>query len=136
MMVRILSASIVSALTSIASAETGADLLLKVFPEKKNYTLNLDATYIFPGEEDFGITPVEAMAAGAPVVAYKAGGAVETIVHQKTGYLVEHQTAAAFSKAIDMALKHDWDLSELHKQAEKFSEAVFKANIQSVVDGH
>lgn len=52
MMVRILSASIVSALTSIASAETGADLLLKVFPEKKNYTLNLDATYIFPGEED------------------------------------------------------------------------------------
>ncbi|HQY87327.1 MAG TPA: hypothetical protein PK402_01625, partial [Tepidisphaeraceae bacterium] len=49
---RILSASILLALASSASAETGADLLLKVFPENKNYSLNLDAAYVFNGEEE------------------------------------------------------------------------------------
>jgi glycosyltransferase involved in cell wall biosynthesis len=55
--------------------------------------------FVFPGEEDFGITPLEAMASGAPVIAYRSGGACETVTEQ-TGILFAPQTVEALSDAI------------------------------------
>jgi glycosyltransferase involved in cell wall biosynthesis len=55
---------------------------------------------IFPGEEDFGIVPLEAMSAGRPVVAYRKGGALETVVEQKTGLFFDHQTPDSLLEAL------------------------------------
>lgn len=56
---------------------------------------------IFPAEEDFGITPVEAQACGKPIIAYKKGGALETIVQDKTGVFFEEQTVESLIQAIN-----------------------------------
>lgn len=56
--------------------------------------------FVFPGLEDFGITPLEAQAAGAPVVAYGAGGALETVIDGRTGVLFECQSAASLNDAV------------------------------------
>jgi glycosyltransferase involved in cell wall biosynthesis len=56
--------------------------------------------FLFPGEEDFGLTPLEAQACGAPVVAYNAGGATETVVAGKTGHFFDQQTPASLTAAL------------------------------------
>ena len=56
--------------------------------------------FVFPGLEDFGITPLEAQAAGAPVIAFGEGGALETVVSGETGVFFESQTAASLCDAI------------------------------------
>ncbi|NEQ54243.1 MAG: glycosyltransferase family 4 protein, partial [Leptolyngbya sp. SIO3F4] len=56
--------------------------------------------FIFPAEEDFGITPVEAQAAGAPVIAFDRGGVTETVIHGKTGILFPEQTVDSLVQAI------------------------------------
>jgi glycosyltransferase involved in cell wall biosynthesis len=56
--------------------------------------------FLYPGEEDFGIAPIEAMASGTPVIAYNRGGAIETVVHGKTGILFEPQTVQGMCDAI------------------------------------
>lgn len=56
--------------------------------------------FIFPGIEDFGITPLEAMASGRPVIAYAAGGALETVVEDETGYFFRSQTPEALAAAV------------------------------------
>jgi glycosyltransferase involved in cell wall biosynthesis len=55
---------------------------------------------VFPGVEDFGITPIEAMAAGLPVIAYAAGGAVETVIDGVSGILFHEPTADALAAAV------------------------------------
>jgi glycosyltransferase involved in cell wall biosynthesis len=55
---------------------------------------------LFPGEEDFGIVPLESMACGTPVIAYGRGGATETVLHEKTGVLFSEQSVASLSAAI------------------------------------
>jgi glycosyltransferase involved in cell wall biosynthesis len=56
---------------------------------------------LFPGEEDFGIVPVEAQAAGTPVVAYGVGGARESVIDGETGILFDEQSEAALAQAIE-----------------------------------
>ena len=68
---------------------------------------------IFPGIEDFGIVPVEAMAAGCPVIAMDRGGTAETVLHGKTGLLMEQQTSACILNALE-------ELSSLHFLPEDF----------------
>ena len=60
---------------------------------------------LLPGEEDFGIVPLEAQACGRPVVALGRGGARETVVHGETGFLVDEPSAAAFADAISRAAR-------------------------------
>lgn len=82
---------------------------------------------IFPGEEDFGLAPVEAQACGRPVVAFARGGAAESVVDGVTGVLFTPQTEAALAAALQRADTIHWDAAEIRRHAERFSTAAFWA---------
>lgn len=88
---------------------------------------------VFPGEEDFGIVPVEAMACGRPVIAYGRGGVTETVVPGTTGVLFPDQTEQALLDAVDQADARRWDPEAIRAQAERFSEAAFVAGLDASI---
>ena len=91
------------------------------------------AALLFPGEEDFGIVPVEALAAGCPVVALGRGGALDTVQHGVTGVLFPEPTAEALGAAVDEALATDWDEATLRAAAVPFSRSRFVAEFRHFV---
>jgi glycosyltransferase involved in cell wall biosynthesis len=86
---------------------------------------------LFPGEEDFGIVPVEAQACGAPVIAFGRGGAAETVVDGETGMLFADQTAAGLAAAIAgfERRRGEFDPTAARRQAERFHPSRFDAEI-------
>ena len=104
--------------------------------EKYNLMHNAKA-FIFPAEEeDFGITPVEVMAAGTPVIAYRSGGVVETIIDGKTGILFDDYSVNGLVSAIKRFndLNHLIKSEDCVKQAQKFSKERFKKEILEFVE--
>lgn len=91
---------------------------------------------LFPGEEDFGIVPVEAMAAGVPVVAFGRGGAIDTVVDGVTGVLFSEQTVASLLGALDSLAASSFEVAKLRAHADLFRPEVFDEQIRAVVDGH
>ena len=89
---------------------------------------------ILPGEEDFGITPLEANAAGRPVIAYRGGGALDTVRHEQTGILFNEQTASALEEAVLAAGERRWDKATLRRHALRFGEERFRSDFQAVLD--
>jgi glycosyltransferase involved in cell wall biosynthesis len=89
---------------------------------------------IFPAEEDFGIVPVEAMAAGTPVLAYAEGGAADTVVPHSTGLLVAQQSAGAFAEGIDAMRSRSWDADTCRRRADAFAPAHFAERITTWVE--
>jgi glycosyltransferase involved in cell wall biosynthesis len=83
--------------------------------------------YVVPGVEDFGIAPVEAMAAGKPVVGIDAGGVAETVIDGRTGVLFESQTVDDLAAAIERLDTLAIDPAACRARAEEFSVAVFHA---------
>jgi glycosyltransferase involved in cell wall biosynthesis len=83
--------------------------------------------YVVPGIEDFGIAPVEAMAAGKPVIGIAAGGVAETVIDGVTGVLFEHQTVDSLVAAIEQLDGLQFDPLACRARAEEFSVAVFHA---------
>jgi glycosyltransferase involved in cell wall biosynthesis len=81
---------------------------------------------ILPGVEDFGITPLEAMALGTPVVAYRAGGALETIADASTGVFFDDQTRSSLADALLEVEEWQWDRAELRQYAAQFTRQRFK----------
>ncbi|HSB55850.1 MAG TPA: glycosyltransferase [Gemmatimonadales bacterium] len=88
---------------------------------------------IFPGEEDFGIVPLEANAAGRPVIAFEAGGALDTVIPGKTGIFFERQSAEALSDAVEQCENSIWDPAVIREHAETFREEVFRERIVELV---
>ena len=84
------------------------------------------AGFLFPGEEDFGITPLEAQACGTPVIAYARGGALETVVDQKTGIYFNEQTVESMKAAITKCQNMEFDRSVLRNHALTFDNACFR----------
>jgi glycosyltransferase involved in cell wall biosynthesis len=82
--------------------------------------------YLVPGVEDFGIAPVEAMAAGKPVVAFNAGGPAETVVDGVTGTHFERQTTDALAEAIERLETLTLDPAAIRTWAERFDTEVFR----------
>jgi glycosyltransferase involved in cell wall biosynthesis len=95
--------------------------------------INRCKAFIFPGEEDFGITPVEAQAAGKPVIAFKAGGALETVIDGETGVFFEKQNEESLCNAISDFKKINWSQEKIRNNAEKFSKNIFIENIKKIV---
>ena len=92
--------------------------------------------FIFPPEEDFGITPVEAQAAGAPVIAYAKGGQAETVLPERTGYLFRHQTVESLVQSVERleASVGQFEVGVLRQNAERFSSAQFRSTFQAFVE--
>jgi glycosyltransferase involved in cell wall biosynthesis len=80
---------------------------------------------LFPGEEDFGMTPLEVNAAGRPVIAYRSGGALETVVDGVTGLFFNEPTTESLADAIEDFETRSWDRAALRRHAEKFDRTVF-----------
>jgi glycosyltransferase involved in cell wall biosynthesis len=89
---------------------------------------------IFPGEEDFGITPLEANACGKPVIAYAGGGALETIVEEVTGEFFREPTVLALASVVSAFDDRKFNPTVIRQYAEKFSTQVFKDKIRQLVD--
>ncbi|MBT9313011.1 glycosyltransferase family 4 protein [Leptothoe kymatousa] len=92
--------------------------------------------FIFPAEEDFGITPVEAQAAGAPVIAFGRGGVAETVVHGKTGVLFSEQTVKSLEQAVNAFEMGMYELNpeQSRRQAEKFSIERFHEQFRACIE--
>lgn len=90
--------------------------------------------FIFPGIEDFGITPLEAMASGAPVIAYEEGGALET-VDSKTGLFFKPQTSQSLLEAVLRVEKGEvqWDEQDSRRRAAWFSRERFQKELWAAV---
>ncbi len=103
------------------------DELIKLYIDAK--------ALIQPQEEDFGMVAVEAQAAGTPVIAYRKGGAKETVIEGKTGIFFDEQSKESIIEAVGLMESHGpWDKNVLFKNAEKFSKEKFKEKIKVIVD--
>src|SRR3989344_4540961 len=89
--------------------------------------------FIHPQIEDFGITAVESMAAGRPVIAYAAGGAQETVIENKTGKFFEEQTWEALADTVVRFKSEIYRPAEIKAYAEKFSIERFKKEINNLI---
>jgi glycosyltransferase involved in cell wall biosynthesis len=88
---------------------------------------------ILPGEEDFGIVPLESQACGRPVVALGRGGALETVIDGETGLLVE-PGEEALADGLRRAVESTWDADRIRRHAERFSRERFVREIRDVID--
>ncbi len=102
--------------------------------EEVNYHLSHCKALIFPGEEDFGMAPLEAAAAGRPCIAYRAGGAMETIVEDSTGVFFDEQTTESLCGAIERFETLSWNPEDLRRHAEHFGINVFRDRIIGFLD--
>lgn len=89
---------------------------------------------LFPAEEDFGLTPVECMACGRPVVALGYGGASETVLHGTTGVHFAEQTPQALDAAVDRLERSETDPTACRKRAEMFDQQIFMAKIKAAAE--
>jgi glycosyltransferase involved in cell wall biosynthesis len=90
--------------------------------------------FIYPQEEDFGITAIESMASGRPVIAYQRGGATETVKENFSGVFFDVQTPAALNEAIEKFEKLEFDPMDIKKYADQFSVPRFKKEISDFID--
>lgn len=90
--------------------------------------------FILPGEEDFGLTPLEANAAGRPVVAFGRGGTLDTVRDDETGVLFHDATPEALGRALLRVRDRTWDQAVLRAHAESFAESVFAARFRSSLE--
>ena len=118
-----------------ATAPDNVTFLGRQSDERVRELLQHCKAFIFPGLEDFGIAPVEAMSAGRPVIAYAGGGALDTIVPGVTGELFAQQTVESL---LDVLRNFDvctYRIDDCRAQAEKFNTENFRYKLLSFIEG-
>ncbi|MCL6088301.1 MAG: glycosyltransferase [Actinobacteria bacterium] len=91
---------------------------------------------IFPGEEDFGISPLEAQASGKPVIAFAKGGALETIINEETGLFFnkDNEDSLAATLKYFIKIENKFDAIKIRAHALKFGKEIFKSNFKKYID--
>jgi glycosyltransferase involved in cell wall biosynthesis len=112
----------------------GVEFLGKVSAAERDRLLAGARALLFPGEEDFGIVPVEAQAAGLPVIAYGVGGAAETVIDGDTGVLFEEQSPAGLAAAIERFEALVLDAGTVRENARRFGRERFRAEMAGVIE--
>jgi glycosyltransferase involved in cell wall biosynthesis len=90
--------------------------------------------FVFPGREDFGIAPVEAQASGRPVIAYGAGGALDSIIDGQTGVFFNEATIESLIDAVERFNRIDFDPAVIRTNAEGFSTEVFERKLTQFIN--
>lgn len=127
-------------LRKLAGDAVNIEFLGRVSEEKKSDLYAHALAFINPQEEDFGITAVEAMASGRPVLAYQRGGATETIIENVSGLFFKEQTAAAIMKTVRQfinGIDHEgktWDSQTIKNNSDKYSVENFKIQITALIE--
>lgn len=103
--------------------------------EKFSLMANCRAFIVAGRDEDFGITPVEAMAVGAPVIAYRGGGYVETVIEGKTGVFFDECNVESLMNVFKKIKSMKFKKEMLRKQAKKFDKGEFEGKLLKLVDG-
>ena len=119
--------------TSAGMNQFKNEFLGQVTDQEKRYYLGHCRALIHPQEEDFGITAVEAMAAGRPVIAYGAGGALETIEPGVSGVFFQEQSWEELADAVIRFRYESFEPEVIRQRAQKFSRANFIDNWQKYV---
>jgi glycosyltransferase involved in cell wall biosynthesis len=117
-----------------ALAKSNIEFLGRLPDREVEVLLSRCRAFIFPGEEDFGIAPVEAQAAGRPVIAYAAGGALETVLEGVTGVFFREQTAESLAEVVAAFDEEALDSTAIRQHAQGFSRESFKKNLSAFVD--
>jgi glycosyltransferase involved in cell wall biosynthesis len=115
------------------SANGGVEFLGRLTDEEIRDLYRRSAMALLPGEEDFGIVPLEAAACGRPVVALSRGGATETVVDGTTGTLVDELSPRAFAGGIAATLDRRFDPSVIRAHAERFSRQRFADEMAALI---
>jgi len=121
-------------LEKLAQGCANIEFLGRVTEEEKAGLYARCLAFINPQEEDFGITVVETMASGRPVIAYQKGGATETVVAGKSGLFFKEQTPEAIGAVIRSFKNEDFKPEAIREQAQKFSAANFQKQILAFVE--
>jgi glycosyltransferase involved in cell wall biosynthesis len=116
------------------AAGEGATFLGKVSDAERDRLLGSARALLFPGEEDFGIVPVEAQAAGVPVIAYGVGGARESVSDGRTGVLFGEQSVAGLAAAIERFEDLELDGELVRENARRFGRERFRREMADVID--
>lgn len=112
------------------------EFLGKIYDEDLYKLYSECKALIFPGSEDFGLTPIEAQASGRPVIAFKGGGALETILEEKTGIFFEEQSVQSLKSAIKrfLEIENRFNPLKIREHALKFDESIFKNSILNFIN--
>lgn len=122
-------------MAEIKSCATSNIELLGALPdEEMRSTMAQAKAFVFAAEEDFGIAPVEAQAAGVPVIAYGHGGALETVKEGVTGLFFAEQTVASLCEAVAAFEKREYDPLIIRQHAERFSVSRFQDEYRNFVE--
>ncbi|MBC7237496.1 MAG: glycosyltransferase [Chloroflexi bacterium] len=116
-----------------AMARPNVEFLGYVDEREKRELMARCRAFIFPGEEDFGIAPLEAMAAGRPVIAYAAGGALDTIIEGQTGLFFRQATPDSLIEAVHRLEETSFDTQLLRAHAERFNVARFQRELDQAL---
>lgn len=121
-------------LKQIAGENENIEFLGRVTEEEKARLYSEAIAFINPQEEDFGITPLESMASGRPVIAYRKGGATETVEEGKTGVFFDKQTPEAIEAAVRRLGELHFDPQSIRAWALGFSTERFKQEVKAFVE--
>jgi glycosyltransferase involved in cell wall biosynthesis len=121
-------------LKGIAGEATNIEFIGRISEDEKAVLFSRAQAFINPQEEDFGITPVESMASGRPVIAYNKGGVKETVIEGKTGLFFDEQTADAIAETVKKFKSDDFNPEHIREHALKFSVERFKEEISKFIN--
>lgn len=120
-------------LKKMAQGASNIEFLGRLSDEETKRYFSRSKAFIFPSEEDFGIVQVEAMASGRPVIAYRAGGALEIVVENKTGLFFDEQTPESLKQTLEKFKSENFNPEAIREFSKKFNKEIFKEKINEFI---